>query len=147
MKTIVLLLIFSISLSAQSKKINFFGTEFPMNDKCIVKETSVRYDKNTLAWLDAPPGMLRGTVVSLFKKAFKGKKVKEMKTEQLNVTLLKSNWKGKLIEYKKEGSDSIISFIQLYGTYKNEERLLILGYKTAKSEGFRIPTYFDFLVK
>lgn len=49
--------------------------------------------------------------------------------------------------YKKEDNDSITNFIQLYGDYKNEERLLILIYRTPKPEPFRVPAYFDFLVK
>lgn len=147
MKSILCFLIFYSSIAAQSKKINFFGTEYPVNDLCIIKETSVSYEKNALIWLDAPPAIIRETMISMIKNKLKEKKVKEVKTLDLNVVLLKNSWKGKLTEYKKEGNDTITNFIQLYGNYKSEERILVLVYKTPKSVGFRIPTHFDFLVK
>jgi len=147
MKSILFSLIFFTASSAQTKKINFFGTEFPVNDLCIVKETSIKYDKNAMIWIDAPPEIIRETMVSMIKDKLKEKKVKEIKTENLNVTLLKNSWKGKLTEYKKEGNDTITNFVQLYGNYNSDDRLLILVYKTIKSEGFRIPAYFNFLVK
>ncbi|WP_298221619.1 hypothetical protein [Flavobacterium sp.] len=140
--------VFLISaVSAQNKKINFFGTEFPVNNSCEVKESSAKYDKNAMIWTAAPPKIMRGTMVSMIKNKLQGKKLKELKTEPLKVTLLKNSWEGKRTEYKKEGNDSITNFVQLYGQYKDEERLLIIMYKTAKSETFRIPAYFDFLVK
>ena len=147
MKSLLFFLIFFSVVSAQTKKINFFGTEFRVNDLCTVKETSINYGKNALIWIDAPPEMMRDMMVSMIKNKIKENNVKEVKTEDLNITLLKKSWKGKFMEYKKEGNDSITNIVQLDGNYNGEARLLILVYKTPKRVGFRIPTYFDFLVK
>lgn len=144
--TYILILVIS-TVAAQTKKINFFGTEFLVNNACIVKESSARYDKNAMIWMDAPPQMMRSTMISMIKDKFKENNIKEIKDDALKVTLLKNSWQGKLSAYKKEGNDSITNIIQLYGHYKEEERLLILIYKTAKLEAFRIPAHFDFLAK
>ncbi len=50
-------------------------------------------------------------------------------------------------QYKKTGNDTITNFIILFGDYKNTEKMIIIGYKTISQEPFRIPTYFDFLIK
>lgn len=141
-----LLLCVSIA-SAQTKKIDFFGTEFHVNNKCEVKESSIKYDKNAFIWIDAPPAIMRGTMVSMMKNKLNEKKMKEIKNEDIKMTLLKESWKGKFTQYKKANNDSIMNFVQLLGNYKDAERLLIIMYKTPKQEGFRIPAYFDFLVK
>jgi hypothetical protein len=143
--TLLFVLFFSIA-SAQNKTIDFFGTQIHVNNACEVKESSIKYEKNALMWTDAPPALMRGMILSTIKSKIK-KGVKEIKTEPLKVTLLKQNWEGKMTLYKKEGNDTIMNFVQLYGNYKNEERLLIIMYRTPKQEAFRIPAYFDFLVK
>ncbi len=147
MKFSFLLFFCFIISSAQTKKIDFFGTEFLVNNACIVKETSIKYNKNALLWLDAPPSMFRGLLLSTIKKKLTGKKMQELSTNPIKTILLKQNWEGKFSQFKKEDNDSITNFIQLYGNYKEEERLLIMVYKTAKIEPFRIPAYFDFLIK
>jgi hypothetical protein len=98
-------------------------------------------------WMEAPPTMFRGMILSTIRNKLAGKKAKEVSTNPIKMSLLKQNWEGKFSQFKKEGNDSITNFIQLYGNYKDEERLLILVYKTAKVEQFRLPTYFDFLIK
>lgn len=144
--TTVLLFLFSI-VSAQTKKVDFFGTEFHVNNACEVKESSIKYGKNAMMWTDAPPALMRGIMLSTIKNKLKGKQVKELKTEPLKVTLLKKSWEGKITQYKQEGKDSITNFVHLYGNYKDEDRLLIMIYKTPTPQVFRIPAYFDFLVK
>ncbi len=141
-----LLFCFSIA-TAQTKKINMFGNEFSVNNKCEVKETSIQYDKNAMIWTDAPPKLMRGTMMSMIKNKLAGKRLKEVKSEVLKVSLLNSKWEGKMSLYKKADSDTVINFIQLYGDYNDQERLLIIVYKTLKLEPFRVPAYFDFLVK
>lgn len=147
MKLTYILLILVSTVTAQSKKINFFGTEFAVNNACIVKESSARYDKNAMIWMDAPPKLMRKTMVSMIKNKFKENNIKEVKDDAFKVTLLKNSWEGRLSAFKKEGNDSITNCVELYGHYKDEERLLILIYKTARLEAFRIPAYFDFLAK
>ncbi len=147
MKLTFFLFLLVSAVAAQNKKINFFGTEFPINSACEVKESSARYDKNALIWLDAPPEIMRATMVSMLKSKFEEKKVKEVKNQPLKVTLLKTSWEGKLSAFKKEDNDSITNFVQLYGQYKDVERLLIIIYKTTKIESFRIPAHFGFLAK
>lgn len=132
--------------SAQTKKIDFFGTIFHVNNTCVVKEGSIKYEKNALIWSDAPPAMMHGILLSTIKNKLKGKQVKEVKSEPLKLTLFKKSWEGKHTQYKKDGNDTITNFVQLYGEYKEDDRLLILMYKTPKPEPFRIPAYFDFLV-
>lgn len=146
MRLFLITLIFSAVASAQNKKINFFGTEFRVNNQCEVKESSVKYGKNALVWTDAPPLIMRGTMTSIVKDKLAGKNLQEVKTDHLKIMLLKNNWKGKMTQYKKAGNDSILNFVQLYGNYKAEERMLIMMYKTPKQEPFRIPAYFGFLV-
>ena len=147
MKFILLLFFCFFISSAQTKKIDFFGTEFFVNNACIVKESSIKYNKNAMMWMEAPPTMFRGMILSTIRNKLAGKKAKEVSTNPIKMSLLKQNWEGKFSQFKKEGNDSITNFIQLYGNYKEEERLLILVYKTAKVEQFRLPTYFDFLIK
>jgi len=147
MKFTILLLMTVAITSAQNKKIDFFGTEFNVNNACTVKESSIKYDKNALIWTDAPPTIMRGTMISMIKSKLKDKKMKEVRNDDLKATLLKVIWKGKFSQYKKADNDSIMNFVQLYGDYKNEERLLIMVYKTSKQEPFRVPAYFDFLVR
>lgn len=147
MKYLWLLLFVIPVASAQSKKIDFFGTEITVNNRCIVKETSLRYDKNALVWFDAPPKLIRGTLLSTIRNKLVGKKLQEVKSEPLAVLLLKKNWQGKMACYKKPDNDSILNFVNLSGTYNNEERMLILMYKTPKYEPFRLPLLFNFLAE
>lgn len=100
MKYLWLLLFVIPVASAQSKKIDFFGTEITVNNKCIVKETSLKYDKNALVWFDAPPKLIKGTLLSTIKNKLVGKKLQEIKSEPLAVLLLKKNWQGKMACYK-----------------------------------------------
>jgi hypothetical protein len=151
MKLFFLLFLSTILATAQTKKIDFFGTEFLVNNSCAYKPSeganSLKYAKNSIIWSDAPPKLMRSMMISMMKKAIKGKKAKEIKSEELKVSLLKESWSGKFDQYQQKGNDSIINFISLYGEYNKIERLLIIAYKTPKQEPFRIPTYFDFLIK
>ncbi len=144
---LIFLLFISLFATAQTKKINFFGTEFVVNDNCIIKEFSLKFGKNGLIWLDAPPKLMRGLITSTIRNKIKGKKTKEVKDEDISLNLLKSKWTGKMVQYKKENNDTITNFVQLYGNYNNEDRLLIISYKTTKQESFRIPAGFEFLIK
>jgi hypothetical protein len=147
MKLIYIFFLIVSVATGQNKKINFFGTEFPVHSACEINESSARYDKNALIWLDAPSELMRTTMISMMKRKFEEKQVKEVKNQPIKVTLLKTRWEGKLSAFKKEGNDSITNFVQLYGQYKDVERLLIIIYKTTKIESFRIPTHFGFLAK
>lgn len=75
MKLTFLLLLTITIASAQTKTINFFGTEFHVNNACQVKESSAKYEKNALMWTDAPPTMMRGMVLSTIKGKIKTKNV------------------------------------------------------------------------
>lgn len=144
--TCILLLVLS-AVTAQNKKINFFGTEFPINSVCEINQSSARYDKNAMIWIDAPPEMMRSAMISMMKSKFEEEKVKEVKRQPIKVNLLKTSWEGNFSAYQKEGNDSITHFAELNGYYKEAKRLLIIIYKTKKLESFRIPTHFGFLAK
>ena len=151
MKLVYFLFLIPFFAIAQTKKIDFFGTEFLVNNNCVYKPGdglgSLKYEKNALIWTDAPQKLIRGTMISMMKKAITGKKAKEIKSEDIKVKLLKQSWSGKMSQYKKTGNDTITNFITLFGDYKNTEKMIIIGYKTISQEPFRIPTYFDFLIK
>jgi hypothetical protein len=150
MKLFCLLFLTTIFATAQTKKIDFFGTEFLVNNKCEIKQgqmNSVKYDKNALIWSDAPPEMVRNMLLGTLKDKIKEKKVTELKNQAIKIKLLKQSWKGNFAQYQKENNDTITTFVNLIADYKNKERLLIIIYQSTKNEKFRIPAYFDFLIK
>jgi hypothetical protein len=151
MKLFCLLFLTTIFATAQTKKIDFFGTEFLVNNSCAYKPdesiSTLKYGKNAMMWSQAPPSLLRGILLSTLRSKIKEKKVKEIKSEELKLSMLKSSWTGKMTQFQKKGNDTISNLVSLIGDYKNEERMLIFIYKTPKQEPFRIPTYFDFLIK
>jgi hypothetical protein len=150
MKLFCLLFLTTIFATAQNKKIDFFGTEFLVNNKCEVKQgqmNSVKYGKSALIWADAPPEMVRNILLGTLKDKIKEKKVTELKNQPIKIKLLKQFWKGNLSQYQKEKNDTITTFVNLFADYKNKERLLIIVYQSTKKEKFRIPAYFDFLIK
>jgi hypothetical protein len=147
---ILLFLFASIFATAQTKKIDFFGTGLLVNNSNEYQAgeiNSLRNDKNSLIWADAPPKFMLDMLVNSFQSKIKEKKVTELKSQDLNIKLLKTSWKGKLSQYKKENNDTITNFVQLFGNFKTKDRLVIIVYKTMKQETFRIPACFDFLVK
>ena len=73
--------------TAQTKKIDFFGTEFLVNNSCDIKQgqmNSCKYGKNALIWADAPPEMVRNMLLGALKD-----KIKEMHDR---VTTGKDKW-------------------------------------------------------
>jgi hypothetical protein len=150
MKLFCLLFLTTIFATAQTKKIDFFGTEFLVNNKCEVKQgqmNSVKYGKSALIWADAPPEMVRNMLLGTLKDKVKEKKVTELQNKAIKIKLLKQSWKGNMAQYQKENNDTITTFVNLIADYKNKERLLVIVYQSTKKEKFRIPAYFDFLVK
>lgn len=150
MKLFYLLFLTTIFATAQTKKIDFFGTEFLVNNSCDIKQgqmNSCKYGKNALIWADAPPEMVRNMLLGALKDKIKEKKVTELKNQEIKVKLLKQSWKGKLTQYQKQNNDTITTFVNLIADFKNKERLLIIIYQATKNEKFRIPAYFDFLIK
>lgn len=151
MKKSSLLFLFFIAYnfvtSAQNKKIDFFGTSLKVDDACEIKKSSIAYNKNVFAWLDAPPESFREMAVAQIAEKFTAKNNTEIKITDLKVGLLKKTWVGKMHQYKNEHNDSITNFAVLVGKYKDEERMLMFIYKTLKLEKFRIPGKFAFLTK
>lgn len=150
MKLFYLLCLSTIFATAQTKKIDFFGTEFLVNNSCDIKQgqmNSCKYGKNALIWADAPPEMVRNMLLGALKDKIKEKKVTELKNQDIKIKLLKQSWKGKLAQYQKQNNDTITTFVNLIADFKNKERLLIIIYQSTKNEKFRIPAYFDFLIK
>ncbi len=150
MKLLYFLFLIPFFATAQTKKIDFFGTEFSVNNTCEVKQgqlNSLKYGKNGLVWCDAPPEMVRNMILGTLKEKIKEKKVTELKNQDIKIKLLKLSWKGKLAQYQKENNDTITTFVNLFANYKDKERLLVIIYQSTKKEKFRIPAYFDFLIK
>jgi hypothetical protein len=150
MKTYYLFFLTTIFATAQTKKIDFFGTEFNVNGNCEIKQgqmNSIKYGKNALIWGDAPPEIVRNLLLDKLKENMQEKKVTELKNQDIKIKLLKHSWKGKLAQYQKEKNDTITTFVSLFSEYKKKERLLIIVYQSTKKEKFRIPAYFDFLIK
>jgi hypothetical protein len=150
MKIVFFLLFVTLIATAQTKKIDFFGTEFYAKNNCEYKAVQVnrlQHEKNALVWADAPPKFVLDMLLSTFKTKIEEKKVQEIKTQDIKIKLLKTIWIGKFSQYKKEKNDTITSFVQLFANYKSIDRMLILTYKTTKQEKFRIPACFDFLAK
>jgi hypothetical protein len=150
MKLFYFLFLTTIFATAQTKKIDFFGTEFLVNNACDIKQgqmNSCKYGKNALIWSDAPPEMVRNMLLGTLKDKIKEKKVTELKNQDIKIKLLGNSWKGKLAQYQKQDNDTITTFVNLIADYKNKERLLIIVYQSTKKEKFRIPAYFDFLIK
>lgn len=150
MKLYYLLFLTTIFATAQTKKIDFFGTEFLVNNSCDIKQgqmNSCKYGKNALIWADAPPEMVRNMLLGTLKEKIKEKKVTELKNQAIKIKLLKQSWKGNLAQYQKENNDTITTFVNLIADYKNKERLVIIIYQSTKNEKFRIPAYFNFLIK
>ena len=147
---IILFLLVTIFATAQTKKIDFFGNNFTVNNSCEYTAgeiNSLKYQKNALMWADAPPKFILDMLVNKFQDEIKAKKVTELKSQDLKIKLLKTAWTGKLSQYKKENNDTITNFVQLYGNLKSTDKMVIIVYKTMKQEAFRIPSYFDFLAK
>ncbi len=150
MKLVYLVILTTFFATAQTKKIDFFGTEFLVNNSCEVKQgqmNSCKYGKNAFIWADAPPEMVRNLLLGTLKDKIKEKKVTELKNQDIKIKLLKQPWRGKLAQYQKPDNDTITTFVNLFAEYKNKERLLIIVYQSTKKEKFRIPAYFDFLIK
>lgn len=150
MKLFYLLCLSTIFATAQTKKIDFFGTEFLVNNSCDIKQgqmNSCKYGKNALIWADAPPEMVRNMLLGALKDKIKEKKVTELKNQDIKVKLLKQSWKGKLTQYQKQNNDTITTFVNLIADFKSKERLVVIVYQSTKKEKFRIPAYFDFLIK
>jgi hypothetical protein len=101
MKLFYLLFLTTIFASAQTKKIDFFGTEFLANNVCNYKSddesiSTLKYGKNVMMWSDAPPKLMRGILLSTLRSKIKEKKVKEIKSEELKLSMLKTSWTGKM---------------------------------------------------
>ena len=89
---IILFLFVTIFATAQTKKIDFFGNNFSVNNSCEYQAgeiNSLKYQKNALMWADAPPKFVLDMLVNGFQSKIKEKKVTEIKSQDLKIKLLK----------------------------------------------------------